>query len=201
MFVYPLSIRCLISFYQEESTRSEYRSCITKEIILNDTIVKMFLFRPGIREEEIQFINFSGSEYLWYLLTKYFQENHIISPLARTFFIGTNEPFVFELYAHTCCIRMIFGIITQEVSHTRSYLEHQLLFSEEFLPVPFLSKHLCLIAPNTWMFGNFLDIDILVGHVQIVAKKEILQVKNRQIPTKNKKIILYYKTSKKICPV
>ncbi len=51
------------------------------------------------------------------------------------------------------------------------------------------------------MFGNFLDIDILVGHVQIVAKKEILQVKNRQIPTKNKKIILYYKTSKKICPV
>lgn len=26
------------------------------------------------------------------------------------------------------------------------------------------------------MFGDFLDVDILVGHVQIVAKKEILQV-------------------------
>lgn len=26
------------------------------------------------------------------------------------------------------------------------------------------------------MFGDFLDVDILVGHVEIVAKKEINQV-------------------------
>ena len=44
------------------------------------------------------------------------------------------------------------------------------------------------------MFGDFLDVDILVGHVQIVAKKEILQVKNRQITPTNNEIILYYKT-------
>lgn len=176
MFIYPFCIRCFVSFDEEESARSEYRCCITEKVILNDTIVKMFLFRPGIREEQIQLVDFSGGKYLWYFLPEYFEENHIISPLARTFFIGTNEPFVFELYAHTRCIGIIASVIAKEVSHARPYLEHQLILSEEFFPLPFLSKHLCLIAPNTWMFGDFLDIDILVGHMQIVAKKEINQV-------------------------
>ena len=128
----------------------------------------MFLFRPGIREEEIQFIDFSGSEYLWYLLTKYFEQDHIISPLPRTFLIGADESLEFELYSDTRCIRIITSIIAEEVPHTSPYLEHQLLLSEEFLPSSFLSKHLCLIAPNAWMFSDFLDVDILVGHVRVV---------------------------------
>ena len=175
MLIYPLSIRCFISFYQEESTRSQYGCCITEKVILNDTIVKMFLFRPGIREEEIQFINFSGGEYFWYFLSKHFQENHIFPSLACTFLIGANQSFEFEFYSHTRCIRIIASIIAEEVPHARPYLEHQFVLSEKFLPFAFLSKHLCLIAPNTGMFSDFLDVNILVGHGEIVAKKEILQ--------------------------
>ncbi len=129
----------------------------------------MFLFRPGIREEEIQFINFSGGEYFWYFLTEYFQENHIFPSLAFTFLISADESLEFEFYSHTRSIRIIASVIAEEVSHPRAYLEHQFVLSEKLLPLTFLIKHLCLIAPNARMLSDFLDVDILIWHARVVC--------------------------------
>lgn len=76
---------------------------------------------------------------------------------------------------------MSFCIIAEKISHAGADLEHEFLFSEKRFPLPFHGLHFRFVRKNMRMFCDFLDVDILVGHVQIVLTREINQENSMEL--------------------